>query len=323
MNSQLTIEPELAIPFSDLYQKVVELGWDDVGVTTPEVPDADIAAYHKWVEDGCAGDLAYMYNDLRTRPLDFLSGAKCAIMMVSYYHQEQVPFRKDAGVVASYTRGRDYHNIHRRRSNKLIHWLEEQTRQSDIAVSFSDSAPVMERALAVKAGLGWIGKNGLVIHRKFGTFILLSGILTRVEVEMPTKPDHTFDIRLPRCGSCTRCIDACPTGAITAPYRVDARRCLSNHLIESKETIPADIAAANPGYIFGCDICQDACPHNSGKPLSTHPEFAPESGHGPYINENKLRQLEQQPELLHGSPLQRRKVAGLKHTACTLGILGE
>lgn len=321
MRASAPTDPKLPIPFDALYQKVVELGWDDVSVTTPEIPDADIAAYRQWIEDGCAGDLAYMHNDLRTRPLDFLPGAKSAIMMLSYYRQEHVPFRKDAGVIASYARGRDYHNIHRRRSKKLIRWLEDQAGQTDIAAAFSDSAPVMERALAVKAGLGWMGKNGLVIHRKFGTFTLLSGILTTIDIEMPTKPDHAFDIRLPRCGSCTLCLDACPTDAITASYRVDARRCLSNHLIESKDPIPDDIARANPGYILGCDICQDVCPHNARRPLSAHTEFSPESGHGPYIDAERLSLLEEQPELLHGSPLQRRKVAGLRHTAETLGLI--
>lgn len=122
-----------------------------------------------------------------------------------------------------------------------------------------------------------------------------------------------MELRLPRCGVCTRCMDACPTQALVEPYLLDATRCLSYHLIESKEEIPEEIRKKNPGYIFGCDICQDVCPHNVRKPESEAPEFRPESGLGPVLDEEALKKVEEDPEKLFGTPLQRRKAQGLRY----------
>jgi epoxyqueuosine reductase len=223
---------------------------------------------------------------------------------------------QEKGLIASYARGKDYHHIHRKRLKKFILWLEEQTGKAGIAKGFSDSSPLMEKALAVQAGLGWLGKNTLLIHRRFGTFTLLSGVLTTLALGLPQQPPlfpHT-----PRCGSCTRCIDACPTEALSTPYQLNAARCLSYHLIESKEEIPADIQKRNPGYIFGCDICQEVCPHNKRRLPSSHVEFSPDSGIGIYLSEKELSKLEVEPEKLFGTPLQRRGVKGLKYTFETL-----
>ena len=120
------------------------------------------------------------------------------------------------------------------------------------------------------------------------------------------------------CGSCTRCLDACPTSALIAPYRLDAAKCLSSVLIESKGALENPAAVKNPGYIFGCDICQDVCPHNARKPLSLHPEFSEEKGQGAYITKERLEYLLQMPEKLYGSPLNRRGAKGLKANAETL-----
>lgn len=304
------------IPSFDLIKnKAIELGFDDVGITKAKIPESDVKAYLEWIKSGFHGDLSYMENSVRCDPEQILPGAKTAIIFVSYYKQEKISFKKESGVVASYARGRDYHHVHKKRLKKFVTWLEEVTQETHIAKSFSDSTPVLEKALAVQAGLGWFGKNSLLIHRRFGTFILLSGIFTTLTIENPT-----MNLSLPRCGSCQRCMDACPTNAIIEPYKVNATRCLSYHLIESKAEIPEAIQKRNPGYIFGCDICQDVCPHNVRKPLSEHQEFSPESGIGPEINRDLLNELEVNPELLFGTPLQRRKVLGLKKTALSLSL---
>ncbi len=240
---------------------------------------------------------------MRCDPEQLLPGAKTAILFVSYYKQEKLPFKENAGLIASYARGRDYHHLHKKRLKKFIQWLEERSGFTGIARGFSDSAPVLEKALAAQAGLGWFGKNTLLIHRRFGTFFLLSGLFTTLEIEATLK-----EIHLPRCGSCRRCLDACPTGAIVSPYNLDATKCLSYHLIESKQPPPSEIT--NPGYAFGCDICQDVCPHNVRTPLSLDPAFSPTSG--PYLTLEGLDNLV--PEALHGTPLQRRGLAGLKST---------
>ncbi len=291
--------------------KALELGWDDVGFTTPEIPDEDIASYQQWLDKGYHGNLSYMENQLRTNPKELFPGAKTAILLVTNYKQPKMPFRTDGtGLIASYARKRDYHNVHRRRLKKLIGWLEEQSGQKGIAIGFSDSKPIMEKALFAKAGLGWMGKNTLLIHRKFGTFILLSGLLTTLELT----DQEDFPTHLPKCGVCTRCLDACPTGALISPYTLDAARCLSYHLIENEGPVPEEIAKKNPGYAFGCDICQDVCPHNVRPPLSLKEDFTPDDPESCYLTPDRLKTIGD----LNGTPLKRRGIEGLSYTLQTL-----
>lgn len=301
------------ISIEEIRQKAFELGWDDVGITQAVISEENISAYREWLKEGRHADLAYMENQMRCDPQALLPGAKTAIIFISYYRQEKVPFDASYGVVASYARGRDYHHVHRKRIKKFIQWLEEKSGKTSITKGFSDSSPILEKALAVQAGLGWFGKNTLLIHKKFGTFTLLSGVLTTLEITSSAMADN-----LPRCGSCTRCLDACPTQALIAPYQLDASLCLSYHLIESKKEIPEEIQKRNPGYVFGCDICQDSCPHNFTKKPSIREEFLPKSGNGSTLDFDKLGKLSEVPETLFGTPLQRRGVKGLQHTFDTL-----
>jgi epoxyqueuosine reductase len=296
------------ISFDEIHEVAMRLGWNDVGTTAAKIPEADIASYREWLDLGHHSDLHYMENQIRCAPDQLFPGAKSAIIFITYYKQEKQEFREDAGLIASYARGRDYHHLHRKRLKKFIHWLEARSGKKNIAKGFSDSTPVLEKALAVQAGLGWFGKNTLLIHRRFGTFTLLSGLFTTLELSSSLQ-----ETRLPRCGSCTRCINACPTQALVSPYQLDANRCLSYHLIESKNEIPEEIATQNPGFAFGCDICQDVCPHNARKPLSQTQEFDPESGLGNYLTLEKIAELERSPEQLFGTPLQRKGVPGLHH----------
>ena len=301
------------IPFQEIRQQAFLLGWEDVGVTEAQIPEEDVQAYRNWIAKGMHADLSWMENEMRCHPQELLPGAKSALIFVSYYKQAPQEFKEGHGLIASYARGRDYHHIHRKRLKKFILWLEERSQQKGIARGFSDSTPILEKALAVRAGLGWFGKNTLLIHRRFGTFILLSGLLTTLEFNYPVSPQ-----RLPRCGSCTRCLDACPSKALVSPYQLDAALCLSYHLIESKKEIPMEIAKHNPGYIFGCDKCQDVCPHNALTLPTQTAEFSPSEGMGIYLNQNTLEDLTDHTESLYGTPLQRRGLQGLKHTMTTL-----
>lgn len=301
------------IPFTEIQKKAFELGFDDVGITRAAIPPADREAYLAWLQKGYQGNLNYMENKARIDPLSFFPGARSAVIFVSYYRQPKKEFHTDYGVVAGYARGRDYHHVHRKRLKKFIAWMEQVSGKSGIAKGFSDSSPVMEKALAVQAGLGWFGKNTLLIHRKFGTFILLAGLLTTLDLE-----EKVLETHLPKCGSCTKCLDACPTQAFVSPYLLNATQCLSYHLIESKETIPEEIRRKNPGYVFGCDVCQDVCPHNVRKLPSARLEFAPESGMGDSLSLEQLIVLEKTPEKLHGTPLQRKKLPGLISNALSL-----
>lgn len=303
------------ISFEEIQSEALRLGWDDVGVTPAKIPDEDITAYLQWLKNGYQANLTYMENQIRCLPQQIFPEAKTAIIFISYYKQERLTFQKNSGVIASYARGRDYHNVHRKRLKKYIKWLEDRSGQSGIAKGFSDSSPVLEKALAVQAGLGWFGKNTLLIHRRFGTFTLLSGLFTSLEFSYSKTA-----MRLPRCGSCTRCIDACPTQALVNPYQLDANKCLSYHLIESKENLPQEISKKNPGYIFGCDACQDACPHNVKTEQSQNPDFSSVRGLGGYLTLDNIQELAKQPEKLFGTPLQRRGITGLQHTAEKLGF---
>lgn len=298
------------ISLEKLREKALALGWDDMGITDATIPQEDIDAYQSWLGAGFNAELSYMENQLRCSPQELFPGAKSAIIFVTNYKQPQLSFQPSQGLIASYARGRDYHHVHRKRLKKFIQWLEEASGQTDIAKGFSDSTPILEKALAAKAGLGWFGKNTLLIHRRFGTFILLSGILT--SLNLPQTTPNALKIHLPRCGSCTRCIDACPTQAIVSPYKLDAARCLSYHLIESKKPIPAEISQRNPGYVFGCDICQDACPHNVRKEPTDSIDFSPEKGVGNFLTLESINQITAKPESLYGTPLQRKGAAGLK-----------
>lgn len=295
------------LSFDEIKRQALFLGWDDVGIAPATIPEEDIQAYKKWLKAEKHADLKYMENEIRCYPEMLFSGAKSAILFISSYKQPNIPFSSDAKIIASYARGRDYHHVHRKRLKKFIAWLEEKSGQKGIAKGFSDSTPLLEKALAVQAGLGWFGKNTLLIHRKFGTFILLSGVLTTLE--LPTT--GTLNMRLPKCGSCQKCIDACPTQALT-PYQLDANLCLSYHLIESKLPLPDAIREKNPGYLFGCDICQTACPHNQRSPLSTHDDFSPGKGLGEKLTLIELQEMEKEPEKLFGTPLQRRGLKGLQ-----------
>jgi len=293
----------------DIRKKALELGWDDVGITDAVIPEEDIASYKHWIGKQNHAGMQYMEKEIRCFPEKLLPEAKTAILFISYYKQEKAPLNQESGLVAAYARGRDYHNVHHRRLKKFIRWLEEETKETGIAKGFSDSAPILEKALAVRAGLGWFGKNTLLIHRKFGTYTLLSGCLTTLDL-----PAIKRNPREERCGSCTKCLDACPTNALKNPYELDASLCLSYHLIESKKPIPDAIAKKNPGYIFGCDICQEACPHNVRKKPAENDAFSPDAGLGAYLDLSLIEEIEEEPERLFGTPLKRRGAEGLKYT---------
>ncbi len=299
----------MSLSFEELREKAFTIGYDDIGITPAQIAQEEIDSYLQWLEKEYHGSMSYMENRARIDPQAFFPGAKTAVLFVSYYKQEKIDPKEKPGLIASYARGKDYHHIHRKRLKNFIQWLEEKTGQKEIAKGFSDSSPLLEKALAVQAGLGWMGKNTLLIHRRFGTFILISGLLTTLSFT-----EERIELRLPRCGSCTRCLDSCPTQALISPYTLDATRCLSYHLIESKDPIPEEIQEKNPGYLFGCDVCQDVCPHNARTLLSSHAEFSSDQGLGTHLQSNDIEELENAPEKLHGTPLQRRGVKGLKYS---------
>lgn len=247
-------------------ERIVELararGFALAGVSPLSVSER-AAEFRAWLAAGRHGTMAYLAENesIRFEPARLLDGALSVIMVADQYadrqHARDGALEPGRGRIARYARGRDYHKVIKKR----LHDLCDELRAHEPGAAFrafTDTAPVFERELALKAGLGWIGKHTLLIHPERGSYLLLGGIVTTLELEPPTgqrvEPDH--------CGSCTRCIDACPTGCISA-YSVDASRCISYLTIERRRAIPAERHAGIGEWVFGCDVCQEVCPHNS------------------------------------------------------------
>lgn len=251
--------------------KTQEEGFDLVGITEAEPLSEFAGNLQKWLQRGFHADMDYMSRnfELRINPMAHLKSAKSVIMLgVNYFNKENI---SDAiKGISIYARGHDYHHVLKEKIKKLLRQIKEFTGSDFNYKIFVDSSPVLERALAYRAGLGQFGKNSCLINKRIGSYFFLCGIIIDLELE--------YDKRIndPVCGKCTRCIDACPTGAIVEPYVIDSRLCISYHTIENRKEIPDEIARKMNGWIFGCDICQDVCPWNRKAGLTTEKSFIPE-----------------------------------------------
>lgn len=246
-----------------------------MGFALAGIADASASRYRDelihWIDAGKHGTMQWMHEhgEKRADPNAVLEGARSAIMVADLYAKRasniDPPIEPGQGRVARYARGRDYHIVMKKR---LIAFVKElQLRfPDDMFRVFVDTAPVMEHELAQRAGIGWTGKHTLTIHPKIGSYFLLGGILSTRPFPPPENQSPVTD----HCGSCTRCIDACPTDAIT-PYSVDARRCISYLTIEHREPIEEGFHKAIGDWIYGCDICQEVCPHNSPRSIEALP----------------------------------------------------
>ena len=225
-------------------------------------------AYREWIAAGKQGEMGYLARNVEKRldPRELVPGARSVIVVADQYgsrNQEPAPVKTGDGRVARYAQGADYHVVMKERLHAICDALRLEHPGHEFR-AFVDTAPVLEREHALRAGLGWIGKNTLLIHPQLGSWLFLGGILTTLEVRLPPEqegkgpePDH--------CGTCTRCIDACPTAAISpGPERsIDARRCISYLTIEHRSAIAPELAAQMGEWLYGCDVCQEVCPHNS------------------------------------------------------------
>jgi epoxyqueuosine reductase len=235
-----------------------EIGFHAVGIAgiDPQLTDLGSQRLQAWLDLGYQADMAWM-NDPRRQDLDrLMPGAKSVIALaLNYYTPYKRPENPAYGKIARYAWGRDYHKVLGRKLKQLTAWLIQQDEDME-ARYYVDTAPIQDKFWAQTAGIGWIGKNGNVINRHYGSWIFLGEIVTNRS--LIADAPHTQ-----HCGTCTRCISACPTGAITEPYVVDANRCIAYHTIENREPIlPPEIATNLQGWVAGCDICQDVCPWN-------------------------------------------------------------
>ena len=238
-------------------EKAFELGFVACGIAEAKCLENEREHLQNWLSEGMNGTMGYMANHFEKRldPRKLEEGAKSVISVLFNYYPFQKQVDQAAPVISKYAYGKDYHLTVKEKLNNLLIFIQTQISPC-IGRAFVDSAPVLERQWAIAAGLGWTGKNSLLITHKFGSYIFIGELITNLVLayDVPLGKDH--------CGSCTRCIEACPTKAIVAPYRIDARKCISFHTIENKNEIPVEIQSKLQNQIFGCDICQDVCPWN-------------------------------------------------------------
>jgi epoxyqueuosine reductase len=258
----------------EIKERACALGFDLAGIAAAE-PSGYRDYFRAWLAEGQAGEMAYLQNrfDQRTDPATYMPGARSVICVALNYHVSLRPTDPDEadlkGRIARYALGDDYHEVIKSRLHELADWVRRTVPgcQTRAAV---DTAPIMEKELAARAGIGWLGKNTCIIHPRIGSWIVLGEIVT----DLPLPPDAPV---ADHCGSCTRCIDACPTAAITAPYQLDARRCISYLTIEHRGEIEAELKPRVGDWLFGCDICQEVCPFNRRSPdtadLALQPRF--------------------------------------------------
>ena len=301
-------------------RRSIDLGFDLVGFA-PADPLEGAEFYARWVALGFAGEMGYLERNLdkRADPARLVPGARSVICLGMHYYQESAEApRPLAGRMARYARGDDYHDLLKDRLAQLWSWIESETGSAPAGRYYVDTAPVLERELSRRAGLGWWGKNTCLINRWQGSYFLLGEIVTDLEFAWDEPAvDH--------CGTCTRCLDACPTDAFPEPYVLDARRCISYLTIELKGPIPTDLRPLMDNWVFGCDICQEVCPWNRKAAPVREPGLAARPGlEAPDLTELMAMDRDAFNARFRRNPAKRPKYRGLlRNVAVALGNSGN
>jgi epoxyqueuosine reductase len=300
-------------------QKARDIGFDAVGVASVQAyPHAD--AFRDWLRQGMHGEMAYIPRREAERldPTEVVPGAKSIVSVAKLYRTQEIPddLRDDParGVISRYAWGDDYHDVMAGQLKELRSWMEGESATAFESRAYVDSGPVLEREVAMLAGLGWIGKNTMLMSRELGSYFFLGEIITTLDLDADAPvTDH--------CGSCTKCLDACPTDAFPEPYVLDARKCLSYLTIELKGAIPHEHREQVGDQVFGCDICQEVCPWNRKAPIVDDAEYEPRPGLvGPELAPLMQTTDEAFRERFRRSPLKRTKRRGLlRNVAVALG----
>ncbi|NVK05295.1 MAG: tRNA epoxyqueuosine(34) reductase QueG [Flavobacteriia bacterium] len=283
-----------------------ELGFTSCGVSKAEFLEEEAPRLEQWLREGNHGTMQWMENhfDKRLDPTKLVPGAKSVVSFTLNYYPEEKQ-NPEAPKISKYAYGEDYHFVIKDKLKDLMHFISEEIGEVD-GRAFVDSAPVLDRAWAAKSGLGWIGKHSLLLTKKEGSFFFIGELILDLEL-VPDAPttDH--------CGSCTACIDACPTDAIIQPYVVDSNKCISYLTIELRDAIPETFSGQMEDWAFGCDICQDVCPWNRFSKPTRESRFTPKSellemnrSDWMEITEDVFR------ELFRRSAVKRTKLEGLK-----------
>lgn len=245
------------------------LGFDACGITRAEPLEEDRSKLLSWLSKGYQADMKYMERNLekRTDPQQLVEGAKSVVVLLQNYNPPKTELQSDYKF-AKYAYGEDYHIVLKEKLFTLLQYINQEIAPVK-GRCFTDSAPVLERSLAVKAGLGWIGKNGNLLTRDIGSFVFIAELIIDLGLEYDTPNLRNY------CGSCNICVEQCPTGAIVEPKVIDARKCISYLTIENRNEIPETYKGKTQNWIFGCDICQDVCPWNRKAVYSNEKRFLP------------------------------------------------
>ena len=304
------------------------LGFDLVGITTLG-PPATLARFDAWLEAGYQGEMGYLAGDgaeMRRDTRRPHAGATHAIVLATQYGG-----REPSGPVARYARGDDYHDLLRERTRALHRWLEVELGRTINARPYVDSGPILERDLAQRAGLGWFGKNTMLINPKAGSFFFLSSLFVEIGPDTVLETDDPFEAD--RCGSCTRCLDACPTQAFSGPRVLDATKCISYLTIELRGAIPEPLREQIGGLLYGCDVCQEVCPWNVSfaselreeafRPREMFLDAGSREGTRALAREIVMMDAADYAVAFKGSAIKRAKLWMLKRNACVvLGNVG-
>lgn len=254
-------------------RKAFELGFSACGFASAETLIPLETGYREWLSSGKAGDMKYLERnaDIRMNPGKLVDGARTIISLAAGYYYPLPPHSPGKMRIGRYALGQDYHRVLKARGKDLLHWIRQEFGPANGRV-FTDSAPVFEREWARRAGIGWIGRNGCLIIPRQGSWFFLAEIITDLEIQAETAvvPD--------RCGTCSRCVEACPTRALNGDGSMDPRKCISYLTIEHRGDIPDEFHGKWQDWIFGCDICQDVCPWNNQPGKSPMAEFQPRPG---------------------------------------------
>ncbi len=296
--------------------EATRLGFNSCGIAKAVQLDEDAVRLEQWLNKGHQSGMQYMerYFDLRIDPRKLVPGAKSVITLLLNYFPSEVQ-QSRAPKIAKYAYGTDYHYVIKDKLNQLLQFITDNIGAVD-GRGFVDSAPVLERSWAVRSGLGWVGKNGNVLTKHSGSFFFIATLITDLDLiaDAPFITDH--------CGTCTRCIDACPTQAIVSPTEIDAGKCISYLTIELKDAIIlAEFHSKMEGWMFGCDICQDVCPWNRFSKPNYEQAFTPI----PEILNLSAKEWEAMTEetfnkTLKNSPLKRTKWKGLQRNIKAISI---
>lgn len=283
------------------------LGFLSCGISKADFLEEEAPRLEKWLKNNMHGEMQYMENhfDKRLDPRLLVEGSKSVISLLLNYFPSQTQQDPEAPKISKYAYGTDYHFVIKDKLKQLLTFIEAEIGEVG-GRAFVDSAPVLDKAWAAKSGLGWVGKNSNLLSKQVGSFFFIAELIVDLELDYDTPvTDH--------CGSCTACIDACPTEAITEPYVVDGSKCISYFTIELKDQIPTEFSGKFDDWMFGCDVCQDVCPWNRFSKPHNEPLFNP----NPELlsmSKKDWEEITQEvfSEIFKKSPVKRTKFAGLK-----------